>query len=72
MGDVMQVSLGSVSVMGRSFVVTGFVVPGCLAVMSRRVLVVLGRAEMVFCRLFRHASCLRFASGLAAGRLRPP
>jgi hypothetical protein len=56
---VMQVALSGVSVVSRSFVVTGFVMPGRFTVMPSGMLVVLCRADMVFCRLFGHVSSLK-------------
>jgi hypothetical protein len=51
---VMQVTLRGVRMMRRRLVIARFVMIGCFAMVSRRVLVMLGRQMVVLCRLFGH------------------
>jgi len=56
MSCVLKMSVGGVCVMGSAFVVACLMVFGRFAMMSRRVLVVLGCFMMMLCGLFRHGS----------------
>ncbi len=53
---VLGVAMSCVCVMSGGFVIAGFVVSGCVAMMLRRVGVMFGCFMMMFCRLFRHIS----------------
>jgi hypothetical protein len=55
MGGVMQMPLGGVSVVRGRFVIAFLMVPGGLAMMASRVLVVFSCIVMMFCRLFGHS-----------------
>jgi len=60
---VVPVTLGGVSVVGRRLVITGFVMPGGLAMVASCMFVVLGCLIMMFCRLLGHVSSLEIGPG---------
>jgi hypothetical protein len=70
-GSMVQMTLGGMRVMGRYFMVAGFVMLCGFAMMASCMFVVFGRLVMMFCRLLGHVSSLEFGAGLAPGRLRP-
>ena len=55
---VMRMSISCMCVMGRGFVLAGFVMPGGMAVMFRRALVMRGCLVVVLSSLFRHGFLL--------------
>jgi len=69
--SMVQVTLGGMSVVGRYFMVAGFVMLCSLAMVASRMFVVFGCFMMMFCRLLGHVSSLEFGAGLAPGSLRP-
>jgi len=56
MSCVLMMTMGGVCVMGSGFVVACLMVFGRFAMMSRRVLVMLGCFVMMLCGLLRHGS----------------
>lgn len=56
MNGVLGVAMSCMCVMSGGFVIAGFVVSGCVAVMLRRVGVMFRCFMMMFCGLFRHIS----------------
>jgi hypothetical protein len=66
MGGVMEVALGRVRMVRGGFVVTSFVMPGSLAMMSRGVLVMLGCLVMMLGCFLGHG--FSFGRGSWAGR----
>jgi hypothetical protein len=55
---VVRMSIGCMCVMSRRFVLAGFVMPGGMAVMFRRALVMRGCLVVVLSSLFRHGFLL--------------
>ena len=53
-GGMRVVPMGYVGVVRRLFIVAGFVMRGCLAVMTRRVLMMFGGLRVVMRCFFRH------------------
>jgi len=64
---VMMMAVGDMSMMGGEMVIACLMMPGCLTMMARGVLMVLGCFEVVLCCLFRHG-CIPCGEILRAGR----